>query len=201
MRGEETRVTIYTMVHVSTQLGVVTQYHTPTCHQLRCINTLTLDAYLVNHRPHLSLRSRRITSSSLPSSKMAQSQTPITPAQTMRKLEQVRYTATDVRWGMALDLSGADHQSLIAYGFHGQENQQARVSPSFFPPPFPSAATTVQEKLIVAFAVTSTRSPGPRALWRGLTMLQIYLHRHVRVLRTVVGVSSLRCRFHHRQRL
>jgi hypothetical protein len=46
---------------------------------------------------------------------------------TMRKLEQGRYTATDVRWGMALDLSGVDNRSLIAYGFHGLENQQARA--------------------------------------------------------------------------
>ena len=46
----------------------------------------------------------------------------------MQKFEQGRYTATDVRWGMTLDLSGANDQSLIAYGFHGQENQQARTS-------------------------------------------------------------------------
>jgi hypothetical protein len=65
---------------------------------------------------------------------MAQSQTLIPPAQkTTRKLEQGRYTATDVRWGMTLDLSGADNRSLIAYGFNGQENQQVRASP---PPPF-----------------------------------------------------------------
>jgi hypothetical protein len=59
---------------------------------------------------------------------MAQSQTPIPPAQkAKRKFEQGRYTATDVRWGMSLDLSGVDYRSLIAYGFHGQENQQARA--------------------------------------------------------------------------
>jgi hypothetical protein len=63
----------------------------------------------------------------------------------MRKFEQGRYTATDVRWGMSLDLSGVDYRSLIAYGFHGRENQQARVSRSFF------SAATVQEKLISAF--------------------------------------------------
>jgi hypothetical protein len=63
---------------------------------------------------------------------MAQSQTPIPPAQkTMRKFEQGRYTATDVRWGMTLDLSGADNRSLIAFGYHGRENQQARASRSF----------------------------------------------------------------------
>ncbi|KAI9450383.1 hypothetical protein BJY52DRAFT_1125963, partial [Lactarius psammicola] len=44
-------------------------------------------------------------------------------------LEPGLYTATDVRWGMALDLSGADNRSLIAFGSHGWENQQA--SPSF----------------------------------------------------------------------
>jgi hypothetical protein len=60
---------------------------------------------------------------------MAQSQAPILPAQkTMQKFEQGCYTATDIRWGMTLDLSGANDQSLIAYGFHGQENQQARAS-------------------------------------------------------------------------
>jgi hypothetical protein len=64
---------------------------------------------------------------------MSQSQSPIPPVQkTMGKLEQGRYTATDVRWGMTLDLSGVDNRSLIAYGFHGQENQQARASRSFF---------------------------------------------------------------------
>jgi hypothetical protein len=64
---------------------------------------------------------------------MAQSQTPISPAQkTTRKFEQGRYTATDIRWEMTLDLSAEDNRSLIAYGFHGQENQQARASrPSF----------------------------------------------------------------------
>jgi hypothetical protein len=67
----------------------------------------------------------------------------------MRKFEQGRYTATDVRWGMTLDLSGMDSRSLIAYGFHGQENQQARASRSFFLSLRRSAAT-VQEKLIIA---------------------------------------------------
>ncbi|KAN0103699.1 hypothetical protein V8E52_011724 [Russula decolorans] len=71
-----------------------------------------------------------IISSNLPSSQMAQSQTPIPPAQkTMRKFEQGRYTATDVRWGMTLDLSGADNRSLIAYGSHGRENQQWEFHP------------------------------------------------------------------------
>ena len=54
----------------------------------------------------------------------------------MRKFEQDRYIATDVRWGMTLDLSGADNRSLIAFVFHGRENQQARTS-FFFPFPFP----------------------------------------------------------------
>ncbi|KAI0251698.1 hypothetical protein BJV78DRAFT_418666 [Lactifluus subvellereus] len=45
----------------------------------------------------------------------------------MRKLEPGLYTATDVRWGMALDLSSADHRSLIAFGLHGWENQQVSV--------------------------------------------------------------------------
>jgi hypothetical protein len=45
----------------------------------------------------------------------------------MQKFDTGRYTATDIRWGMALDLSGDDGRSLIAYGFHGRENQQARA--------------------------------------------------------------------------
>jgi hypothetical protein len=53
----------------------------------------------------------------------------------MRKFEQGLYTATDVRWGMTLDLSGVDSRSLIAYGFHGRENQQASPSRFFFFPP------------------------------------------------------------------
>ncbi len=64
----------------------------------------------------------------------------------MGKLEQGRYTATDVRWGMSLDLSRRDNRSLISWGYHGLKHQQARASRSFF---FRSAAT-VQEKLIVA---------------------------------------------------
>lgn len=80
-----------------------------------------------------------------PPSKMAQSQTTIPPAQkTMRKFEKGIYIATDVRWGMALDLSCGDFRSLIAYGFHGAENQQART---FF---FLHSAATMQKKLIVS---------------------------------------------------
>ena len=44
-----------------------------------------------------------------------------------RKLEPGVYTVTDVRWGLALDLSGADSRSLIAFGSHGWENQQVSV--------------------------------------------------------------------------
>ena len=50
----------------------------------------------------------------------------------MQKIDQGCYIATDVRWGMVLDLSSVDDQSLIAYGFHGQENQQARALVSSF---------------------------------------------------------------------
>jgi hypothetical protein len=74
---------------------------------------------------------------------MAQFKTAIPPDQkTIRRLEQGRYTATDVRWEKVLDLSGADNQSLIAFGFHGWENQQARV---FF-------SLRLQEELIVALS-------------------------------------------------
>ena len=52
-----------------------------------------------------------------------------TPQKTSRKLEPGIYTATDLRWGLSLDLSGSDSRSLIAFGSHGWENQQ--VSPSF----------------------------------------------------------------------
>jgi hypothetical protein len=44
-----------------------------------------------------------------------------------RKFEQGRYIVTDARSGMALDLSGADNRSLIAFGLHGWENQQASL--------------------------------------------------------------------------
>jgi hypothetical protein len=49
----------------------------------------------------------------------------------VRKFEPGIYTATDVRWGMALDLSGADHRSLIAFGLHGWENQQVSAAVVF----------------------------------------------------------------------
>jgi hypothetical protein len=42
----------------------------------------------------------------------------------MRKFGHGVYTVTDVRWGMALDLSSADNRSPIAFGSHGWENQQ-----------------------------------------------------------------------------
>jgi hypothetical protein len=42
----------------------------------------------------------------------------------MRKFEPGVYTVTDVRWGMALDLSNGDNRSPIAFGSHGWENQQ-----------------------------------------------------------------------------
>lgn len=58
---------------------------------------------------------------------MAQSQTPFPPGhKTVMTLEQGRYTMTNLRWGMALDLSREDYRSLIAFDLHGGENQQAR---------------------------------------------------------------------------
>jgi hypothetical protein len=42
----------------------------------------------------------------------------------VQKFEQGVYTMTDVRWGMALDLSSADNRSPIAFGSHGWEQQQ-----------------------------------------------------------------------------
>jgi len=46
-----------------------------------------------------------------------------------RGFEQGRYIAMDVRSGMVLDLSGGDNLSLIAYRFHGSENQQWEFRP------------------------------------------------------------------------
>lgn len=43
------------------------------------------------------------------------------------------YTVTDVRWGMALDLSSADNRSPIAFGSHGWENQQVSARLYFLP--------------------------------------------------------------------
>jgi hypothetical protein len=48
------------------------------------------------------------------------------------KFEQGIYTVTDVRWGMALNLSSADNQSLVAFGLHGWENQQVRTFQHFW---------------------------------------------------------------------
>ncbi|KAI9508635.1 hypothetical protein F5148DRAFT_979517 [Russula earlei] len=47
----------------------------------------------------------------------------------MRRFEQGVYTATDVRWGMALDLSGEDNRSPIGFGSHGWENQRWEFHP------------------------------------------------------------------------
>ncbi|KAI0287758.1 hypothetical protein BC826DRAFT_900182, partial [Russula brevipes] len=47
----------------------------------------------------------------------------------MRKFERGVYTMMDVRWGMALDLSGADNRTPIAFGPHGWENQQWEFHP------------------------------------------------------------------------
>ncbi|KAI9439118.1 hypothetical protein H4582DRAFT_117902 [Lactarius indigo] len=58
--------------------------------------------------------------------RIAAARRPVLPAvqKASRKLEPGLYTVTDVRWGMALDLSGADNRSVIAFGSHGWENQQ-----------------------------------------------------------------------------
>ena len=50
----------------------------------------------------------------------------------MRKFEQGVYTMTDVRWGMALDLSSADNRSPIAFGSHGWEQQQVSKAVGIF---------------------------------------------------------------------
>jgi hypothetical protein len=45
-----------------------------------------------------------------------------------RKLQPGQYTVTDISSAMALDLR-PDNQVLIAYPFHGEDNQQVRSSP------------------------------------------------------------------------
>jgi len=52
---------------------------------------------------------------------------PLALQKPMRKFEQGVYTATDVRWGMALDLSSEDNRSPIAFGSHGWENQRVSI--------------------------------------------------------------------------
>jgi hypothetical protein len=37
------------------------------------------------------------------------------------------YTLTNVKAGVALDLSGGDNQSVIAFSIHGGPNQQVHV--------------------------------------------------------------------------
>ena len=90
----------------------------------------------------------------------------------MQKINQGRYIATDVRWGMVLDLSSVEDQSLIASGFHGQENQQARALVSSF-------TRRRREELIVS------RDPWVRPTTACLS---------------VVGVQSLQWGFRHQQR-
>ncbi|KAI0049122.1 carbohydrate-binding module family 13 protein [Auriscalpium vulgare] len=53
---------------------------------------------------------------------------PTSPRSPVRPLDPGVYTLTDVRWGMSLDLSGADDRSLIGFGMHGWENQQWEFS-------------------------------------------------------------------------
>ncbi|KAA1473288.1 hypothetical protein DENSPDRAFT_742293, partial [Dentipellis sp. KUC8613] len=44
-------------------------------------------------------------------------------------LEPGVYTITDASWGTALDLSGGDNRSAIAFSVHGWENQQWEFVP------------------------------------------------------------------------
>jgi hypothetical protein len=88
----------------------------------------------------------------------------------MRKIDQGVYTVTDVRWGMALDLSSADNRSPIAFGSHGWDQQQV-------------------SKLLVSFDL-----PGlARNLGVGKARLLAYAH-------YTVGVPLLRRRFCHQER-
>jgi len=78
-----------------------------------------------------------------------------------RRFEQGRYIVTDARSGLALDLSGADNRSLIAFGLHGWENQQ--VSPSSIIPPFRSIFGSANQSsfLLPAVAAIARR----RTVW------------------------------------
>jgi hypothetical protein len=95
----------------------------------------------------------------------------------MRKFEHGAYTVTDVRWGMALDLSSADNRSPIAFGSHGWENQQVSAFSFFFflvSPWTPEFAERRADGRLVA------RNP-------------LFLHE--------VGIPILRCWCHHQERL
>ena len=72
-------------------------------------NTSVLAALLTRYQEHQTIRNFQVHER---------------PAQNMaRKLESGQYTVTDISSGMALDLR-PDNQALIAYPFHGEDNQQ-----------------------------------------------------------------------------
>ena len=50
---------------------------------------------------------------------------------TMRKLERGVYTATNLRWGRALELNGDNRAVLMGQGLHGEKNQQVGASFKF----------------------------------------------------------------------
>ena len=75
-----------------------------------------------------------------------------TPQKASRKLEPGIYTATDLRWGMSLDLSGSDNRSLIAFGSHGWENQQV--------------STALRLLLLSSRRLIVTYTVGVPAMWR-----------------------------------
>ena len=87
--------------------------------------------------------------------KMLQSETMFPPQKALPKLEHGRYTATNVRWGLALDLDAGDDQMLMSWGYHGRENQQARF---FLVPPSCSAGADRRNP-------RSTRVVGVPSLW------------------------------------
>ena len=64
--------------------------------------------------------------------RLARRTIPPTLQKPMRKFDQGVYTVTDVRWGMALDLSSADNRSPIAFGSHGWDQQQVSKHLVFF---------------------------------------------------------------------
>lgn len=90
-----------------------------------------------------------------------------------RNFEQGRYIVTDARSGMALDLSGADNRSLISFGLHGWENQQARPIISRFRPRVSKSADW--PSLLLPAVAAIARRPTAHATVHDHPVLLLYL--------------------------
>jgi hypothetical protein len=100
---------------------------------------------------------------------------PLALQKQMHKFEQGVYTVSDVRWGMALDLSSADNRSPIAFGSHGWENQQVSAVSLFF-----------------LVSLWTPESAERRADGRSVARNPPFLH--------IVGIPILRCWCCHQER-